>query len=376
MARAHGEGGLYWSQPRQRWVAKWKGRKRYGRTKAEAARKLADMRDGPNTSGSELATVGALLDWWLTEHLPERVRTGDLKPRTLISYRGCAAHLAPLRKVRIDELTARDIDRLTRKMATHGNPRGGGYGASTIRNTVVVLQGALRDATRKDLVSPTRAAEFANKPKVVEGDITPITPELAAKVIGHLGATRHQRLVIVALALGLRVSEVLGICWDDIDLAEARVHIHRQLQRRDGGWHFEATKGRDDTYLALPLVAIAALKEQRAEQARERLAAGPLWRDEADGDLVFRRADGGPEYASTVSRAVGKAAQAAGLPWMTMHPFARHGHATILRLRGADMDDIREQLRHRQASTTQRYTHVVPEMRRRNANLIDDALGQ
>lgn len=63
----------------------------YGRTKAEAVRKLADMRDGPTATGSELATVAALLDWWLVEHLPERVRTGDLKPRTLISYRGCAA---------------------------------------------------------------------------------------------------------------------------------------------------------------------------------------------------------------------------------------------------------------------------------------------
>lgn len=196
---------------------------------------------------------------------------------------------------------------------------------------------------------------------------------MAAAVIGQLTGT-HQRIVVVTLALGLRVSQALGIEWDCVDVADAPIRVHQQL-RRDGRWHLEPTKSRDDTWLGLPQVAAAALREQRAAQATERLAAGPLWNDQdVPGDLVFRRADGQPVHASTITRAVKRACRAAGVPVMSIHPFARHGHATLLRLAGATMDDIREQLRHRQASTTTRYAHVVPEMRRRNAGLIDDLL--
>lgn len=104
---------------------------------------------------SALTTVGDLFDWWTDEHLPARVAAGAIKPRTLVAHRGSLAHLRTLRKVRVDELTARHVDRVTRAMAAGGNPRGGGYSASAVRNTVVALQGAVRDATRKGLIAPT-----------------------------------------------------------------------------------------------------------------------------------------------------------------------------------------------------------------------------
>lgn len=381
MTRAYGEGSLYFSESRDRWVAAWRGRKRYARTQRAAAIKLDELRRGSGGT-PRLRTVGEVLDWWLDDHLEQRLASDGIAPKTVVHYRGSAAHLRPIRRLKVTELTAADVDRITARMARQGNPRtvspdqpkGGPYSPSARRGVVVALQGALRAAARKGLIDPTRAAEWADKPTVGEGDVEIVTPELAARVLTELESTRYQRPVLVALSLGLRVSEALGMCWDDIDLDAGHVRIAHQLQRHDGTWVLRPVKNRTDAHLALSTVAAAALREQRARQAEERLAAGPLWSDDVPGDLVWRRVDGQPEYASTITRAVKAACLRAGVPPMTMHPFARHGHATLLRLAGATMDDVREQLRHRQASTTTRYTHVVPEMRRRNADLMDGIL--
>lgn len=373
--RAYGEGGLYYSESRGRWVAKWRGRKQYGRTKTEAARKLKAMRDGP-APGGQLRTVGQVIDWWTDTHLPHRLAAGTIAPKTVISYRGAIVHMRSLRRIPIEQLTSDDIDRIARRMAAGGNPLGGAYSASAIRGAITALRTALKAAAQKGLAPATRAAEHAERPSVPTTDVQLVTPDIAAAVLAQLDGHRYQRLILVTLHLGLRVSEALGMTWDHVDLDAGHVRIHQQLQRFDGTWMLRPTKTSADAHLALTIMATTALAEQRRAQVAERLAAGPAWQGhQAPGDLVWRRADGQPVHASTVSRAVKRACVYAGLPPMAIHAFARHGHATLLRLAGASLDDVREQLRHRQASTTTRYAHVVPEMRRTNATRIDQVLG-
>lgn len=376
---------MYWSESRQRWVAAWKGRKRYGRTQAEAAAKLAKLK---KADGHRAGTVGAIIDWWTDEHLPMRLADGSITESTVHDYTHSMTLWAPLRRIRIEDLTAADVDRRMHQLRTLRTARGrDGYSASKRRGALTALRQAFVAARRAGLLPPGRTApENASTPPVRTEAPPLVTPDVAAAVLGKLVGDRDERAIVVALSLGLRIGETLGLTWDCIDLDAGTIRVHRQLRRvGEAGakrWVLAPTKGKNDVVLALPCHAIDALREQRRRQAEERLAAGDTWSEEIP-DLVFRRAGGEPVWSTSIATKVGDACDSVTadpsidlvVPRMASHAFARHGHATLLRLAGASLDDIREQLRHTQVSTSERYAHVVPEVRRRTAGMIDDMLG-
>lgn len=380
MGRVKGDGGLYWSESRQRWVAAWKGRKRYARTQQEARAKLKALQA---TEGQQVATVGQLLDWWTGEHLPMRLAAGTLTESTVHDYTHSMALWAPLRKVRLEQLTTADVDRRLEQLRTTPTARGNGYSASKRRGALVAFRQAFKAGRRAGLVPPGRSApENAITPSVRRPTPPLVTPEIAAAVLAELVDDRDLRAVLVTLSLGLRISETLGLTWDCIDLDTATIRIHQQLRRtHDRRWTLAPTKGKNDETLALPRLAVDALREQRRVQAEQRLAAGPYWSDPVP-DLVFRRADGNPIWASNITTKVGDACDAATanpdldltVPRMGIHAFARHGHATLLILQGGTLDDVRDNLRHAQVSTSLIYAHVLPQVRRRTADMMDRAL--
>jgi integrase len=84
----------------------------------------------------------------------------------------------------------------------------------------------------------------------------------------------------VALSLGLRQSELLGLAWPDVDWDRGRVRVERTLQyTKATGWLVQGTRtDRSRRTLHLPAITLEALKRQRAQQAAERLRAG-AWPD-------------------------------------------------------------------------------------------------
>jgi integrase len=121
----------------------------------------------------------------------------------------------------------------------------------------------------------------------------------------------------LALAMGLRQGEVLGLRWDDLDLAEGTATIRRQLQRlgwRHGcpdsikcrkrgadcpqrwGGGLRATDPKSDAgrrTLALRARVTEELRAHRATQAAEQLAS-EVWTAGPDGGWVFANEAGGP----------------------------------------------------------------------------------
>ena len=104
----------------------------------------------------------------------------------------------------------------------------------------------------------------------------------------HRNAARRT----VALAVGLRQSEALGLRWSDVDLENGTLSVRRGLHRVGGqGLVYEEPKAeRSRRTLALPKQLVEALRIPRAAQLEERIAAGPLWED--GDDLVFAQANG------------------------------------------------------------------------------------
>ena len=147
---------------------------------------------------------------------------------------------------------------------------------------------------------------------------------------------RDRAILEVLYSSGLRVSELTGLDWIDVD-AEA------ETLRVTG-------KGRKERIVPIGRPALHALRTYRAACA----ARG--W--SVDGTQpVFRNVRGGRLTSRSVGRMVDRYTTASGAPKASPHAL-RHTFATHLLGGGADLRAIQELLGHASLSTTQRYTHV------------------
>jgi integrase len=92
--------------------------------------------------------------------------------------------------------------------------------------------------------------------------------------------------------LGLRKGEVLGLCWQDVDLPNATLTVTQQLQRVGGRLLRRETKTEEsDVELPLPGICSTALQLRQQWQRADQAAAGLVW--QVDG-LVFTTRYGTP----------------------------------------------------------------------------------
>lgn len=191
---------------------------------------------------------------------------------------------------------------------------------------------------------------------------------LAAAEDDRLGA-----LYSVALALGLRQGEALGLSWEDVDFESRRLHIRHGLQRIAGELRLVEPKTRQSRRtIALPLVVIDALQHHKARQSQDRLLAGTRWHETG---LVFTSTIGTPIEVGNLRRSFWRLLDKAGLPRMRFHDL-RHSCASLLLVQGVSARVVMETLGHSNISITMdTYTHVLPELQRQAADAMDRALG-
>ncbi len=312
-------------------------------------------------------TVGQFLDYWLAEV----VRPPAVRPKTYRSYeQNVRLYLKP--KLGAHKLTALTTPRV---QAFVNAQRAAGYAHETVGRMRDVLRNALNHALTCGLVS-RNVAEHAKLPPAdaPADDAAPaLTPDEARR---FLDATREHRLhalFSVALALGLRQGEILGLTWDAVDFDVRAVRVRQQVQRVDGEFAFVDTKSRQSRRIVdLPAWLATALRAHRARQIEERLAAGDRW---AGRNLVFCTRWGKPLDGPNVTRYAQAALAKAGLPKLTFHQL-RHSCASLLIAQGLPAHEVSRLLGHSDVRLTlNTYTHHFAEARRRAADAMDDLFG-
>ncbi len=371
--RANGEGTI--SQRRDgRWWARITlpdGRRKafYGKTRQEVAQQLAQALHARHQGlplASERQTVGQYLTWWLTTAQP------TLRPRTYARYQQLVRlHLGPgLGAIPLARLGPPQVQAFLQAKRAEGlSPR-------TVQFLHAVLRRALGQAERWGLVA-RNVARLVSPPRVERPEVQPLTVAEARRLLEAARGDRLEALYTVALALGLRQGEALGLRWQDIDLHQGTLTVRYQLQRHAGAFSLvEPKTARSRRTLTLPAVALEALRQHRARQAEARLRAGPLWQPPAWApDLVFTTGVGTPLDARNVVRHYHRLLQRAGLPRLRFHDL-RHTAASLLLAQGVSLRVVMETLGHSQISLTANlYTHVVPALQREAAARMDAALG-
>jgi integrase len=319
---------------RQKWV---KG----GRTRAEAKRARDEARTKAGhrawRAPGRLAVGGYVDDVWLPA-----IRA-KVAASTFTSYRQNLAKVAArIGHVRLVDLDPPMLDALYADLEASGLAR------STVRLIHTQLHRALADAVRWDLLSRNPAA-LVDPPKPGRRAPTVWTAAQLRAFLAGVAADRLAALYQLAAATGMRLGELVGLGWADVQLDGEYLTVRRA----------KTAAGR--RRVELDPATVAALRAHRKRQAAERLAFGAGYRDHG---LVFTRPGGEPLNPDVVLLAFKRRAARLGLPVIRFHDL-RHGWATLALEAGEHPKVVAEQLGHASVKVTlDTYSHVTPGMQR------------
>lgn len=333
----------------------------YGETKGDVQDQLTDLKkskkDGMLAAPTKIKLAG-YLDRWLQDVARLKVRE-----RTFDNYeRAVNRHIVPtLGNVKLDKLTTAQIEGFYATLERQG------VGCHTRRLCHAVLRQALQKAVRWNLVPRNPCLDY-EAPSISSKEIQPLAAEQVAALLAEAIGNRQEALYVVAVTTGMRMGEIFGLQWGDVDLAAGSIYIRRSLQERNGKLTLAEPKTKKSKReVVLPRMAVDALHEHRKRQ----LAAGRL----ATG-YVFTNTEGGPLRRSHFHRADFKPLlRLAKLPEIRFHDL-RHTAATLLLVEGVNPKIVAERLGHSKVGITlDLYSHVVPSMQKDAAARLDRLFG-
>ena len=267
--RTNGEGSIYAYRngfAAYVWVSTPQGRRQrkfvYGKTKEIVHERWLDLhqrsRRGPVVT--RMPTVAGYLDLWLKD-----VVIPNLAPATASNYKMFTRlYVIPdFGPRKLDKLSVRDVQRWMNDLKTRcqccsqgkdvarSKPKCCAIGkccqqvasAWTIHQAWTVLCSALSNAVRDELVTRNVAA-LVRVPVPRPRKARPWDVEEARRFLesARQNDDPHYCAFVLILVLGLRRGEVLGLGWNEVDLAASEVHIAWQIQRIQGSLIRRETK--------------------------------------------------------------------------------------------------------------------------------------
>ena len=223
----------------------------------------------------------------------------------------------------------------------------------------LVLHNALGHAAKWGLVG-RNICDVVTPPRIPRAEITPLAPDEVRSLLAAVQADlKLDSLCSLTVTSRLRLGEVLGLHWQDVDLVEGSIRVRRQLQRVAGIGvvELEPKSSTSRRLVRLTPVGTAALKRQRVRVKEMRLLTGETW-DERD--LVFPNTIGRPLEPRAVEKRFTDFLENAGLPRIRFHDL-RHSAATLLFSLGTHPKVVQEILGHSGIGITMNlYTHHMP----------------
>ena len=169
---------------------------------------------------------------------------------------------------------------------------------------------------------------------------------------------KYKTAIILTVFTGVRLGELMGLEWNDIDFRNGIVSINRSSQYlADTGVFTKMPKTESSIReVAIPDFVISLLEEYKLWYEEQKSLYGELW---INSNRLFVQADGKPMHPSTISKWFVKFIEQIGLPVINFHGL-RHTNATLLIAQNIDVAVVAARLGHAQITTTFNfYVHPI-----------------
>lgn len=371
-----------------------------GKTKSAVTAKVHNLErqrdDGKVRKPGQTWTV----EQWLNHWLHTIIAPPTIKENAWDAYENAVrVHLIPgIGAHRLDKLEPEHLERLYRRMMTEGRvPSKPGERIkpakpATAHQAHRTIRAALNEAVRRRHITENPAL-LARAPKVDEEEVEPYSVDEVKCLMETAQKQRNSARWAIALALGMRQGEVLGLRWPDIDDVACALTVRRSRLRpkwkhgclepcgyKHGGHCPQRVPLRDETgstkskagnrIIGLPDELVTLLKRHKAEQDRERTKAADLWHETG---YVFTTPTGQPLNPRTDHSDWKLLVTRAGVSERRLHD-ARHTAATVLLLLGVAERTVMGVMGWSNTAMAARYQHLTMTIRRDVAQRVGGLL--
>ena len=251
-------------------------------------------------------------------------------------------HLKPnIGHIPLARLSGRDVQ------AYYAGRHRAGLSAMTVRHHHRLLHRILQVAIEWELQERNPAGQI-RLPSPQSSPAQTLNPEEVRRVLETCRSTPYHIPVHLALFAGLRLGEVLGLCWDDVNLAARTLTVRRTLNRVRGRglvWGEPKSEG-SRRVVAVPELTGLLLRAAREHSRSDQVCAGP---------------DGGLMLPDALSHGFARIARRCGIQ-VRFHDL-RHTHASLLLGEGTPLHVVSARLGHQSISTTvDIYGHVLADV--------------
>ncbi|MBP2631434.1 MAG: integrase family protein [Firmicutes bacterium] len=351
--RPNGEGGITYDEIRNSYRASVTtpvGKRLFKRCKTEEeaikwkTEQLRNMHTGMFIAPSDM-TVGEWAVQWLATYKKDTV-----KQRTYERYTSLAKHLAMIAGVKLQDLTPLQVQQFYQTFPH--------LSACTVAKVHKILKDMFNKAfelemIRKNIMTAVKPPKFESKP------IETFTREEIDAILNACKSDsilkKYYPTVLLATTTGMRLGEVLGVQWRDINFVDSTIHIRRSLQLSNVlGLILESPKTRAS------IRKIKITDECKEELKKLRLKVINM--DIKQETLCFVTKNDTPIAPRNFERVwkslLGE--KHANIPYRNFHVL-RHTHATELLAAGTPLSDVAKRLGHsKQSHTLELYSHAMP----------------
>jgi integrase len=253
-------------------------------------------------------------------------------------------HIEPyLGKAKVIDIHKRDIAKLLADLQEIK-----GLGGQTVKHVYTMLHGIFKYAIEISEIRDSNPVLGKFKPQVKEYVPKYLKPEDARDFLEAVADHWLGPAIWIMVGTGIRVCELIGLQYGDLDIGNNRLFLRRQWRRKEKRIAEVKNKKAEKP---LPIAS------ELAEYLERKLSTKA---ENTDWVIQSKRYPGEMASYYTIYNTLKALCKQHRFPLLSPHGL-RHTTSGIWNERGARKDDLRDLYNHKHESTTERYNHEVPD---------------
>ncbi|MEN8905840.1 MAG: tyrosine-type recombinase/integrase [Clostridiales bacterium] len=314
-------------------------------------------------------TVEEFLESWLEDYVDV-----NLSNNTIAGYRvNVRNHIIPyIGNIKLQKLQPITIQHLYKKLLKEGRSDGkGGLSAKSVVYVHRNLRKALNQAYKLQLIYKN-PADCVEPPRVKHYEAKFLNENQSIRLLNAFEGSDIYVPVLLAVSLGLRRCEVLGIRWRDIDIDNKKLSVNKLLEKEDNQIILADVKTRKSKRtLSIPQSVVDVVKWHKKIQEHNK---NLLDNSYIDLDLINCRNDGNPMSTSTFNKKFTRILKRNNLEHMRFHDL-RHTNASLMLKYKIPAKVAADNLGHSKIGVTMDiYSHIFNESHEEVANAFEENL--